>query len=65
MLEHVTASTTATALVEQRMHEDITTATTRELDEVVETVRNHRKMKLSLRVWNAEARRYSISNTKR
>ena len=62
---NVTASTTATALVEQSMHEDITTATTRELDEVVETVRNHRRMKLSLCVWNAEARRHSISNTKR
>ena len=40
---NVTASTTATALVEQSMYKDITTATTRELDEVVETVRNHRR----------------------
>ena len=37
------------------MHEDITTATTRELDEVIEAVRNHYNMKLSLHVWNAEA----------
>ena len=62
---NVTASTAASALVEQSMHEDITTATTRELDEVIEAVRNHRKTKLSLHVWNAEARGHSISNTKR
>ena len=62
---NVTASTTATALVEQRMHEDITTATTRKSDETAETVRIIVERKLSLRVWNAEARRHSISNTKR
>ena len=45
---NVTASTTATALVEQSMYEDITTANTRELDEVVETVRNHRRTKIIL-----------------
>ena len=36
------------------MHEDITTATTRKLDETAETVRIIVERKLSLRVWNAE-----------